>query len=250
MIFNRYTFCKFEQFMSQSLVIIPTYNESENICSLILKIFNEIPQIHILIVDDNSPDKTFEIVDKLSQNFKKKLFLELRKNKNGLGEAYKHGFKWALDRNYEYIFQMDADFSHDPMELSKMLNYLKNDYDLVIGSRYIKGINVVNWPLNRILLSVLAAYYVRFITWMPIKDPTAGFVGYRKRVLKSINTERIRSIGYAFQIEMKYISWRQKFKLKEHPIIFKNREKGISKMGTKIIFEAIFAVPFLRLRRF
>ena len=236
--------------MCQSLVIIPTYNESENISSLILKIFEEIPKIHILVVDDNSPDKTYEIVEKLSKNFNHKLFLEIRSNKNGLGEAYKHGFKWALNKNYEYIFQMDADFSHDPIELSKMMNYFEDNYDLVVGSRYIDGINVVNWPLNRILLSVLAAYYVRLITWMPIKDPTAGFVGYRKKVLQSINLKRIRSIGYAFQIEMKYISWRQKFKLKEHPIIFKNREKGVSKMGSKIIFEAILAVPLLRLRRF
>ena len=236
--------------MSQSLVIIPTYNESENISSLILKIFKEIPHINILVVDDNSPDKTYEIVNKLSEIFKEKLFLEIRKNKNGLGEAYKHGFKWALNKNYDYIFQMDADFSHDPAELSRMLNYLEDNYDLVVGSRYVDGINVVNWPLNRILLSVLAAYYVRLITWMPIKDPTAGFVGYRKKVLESINTKEIRSIGYAFQIEMKYVSWKQKFKLKEHPIIFKNREKGVSKMGSKIIFEAILAVPLLRLRRF
>ena len=236
--------------MSQSLVIIPTYNESENISSLILKIFKEIPHINILVVDDNSPDKTYEIVNKLSENFKEKLFLEIRKNKNGLGEAYKHGFKWALNKNYDYIFQMDADFSNDPTELSSMLNYLEDNYDLVVGSRYVDGINVVNWPLNRILLSVLAAYYVRLITWMPIKDPTAGFVGYRKKVLESINTKGIRSIGYAFQIEMKYVSWKQKFKLKEHPIIFKNREKGVSKMGSKIIFEAILAVPLLRLRRF
>ena len=236
--------------MSQSLVIIPTYNESENISSLILKIFKEIPHINILVVDDNSPDKTYELVNKLSEIFKEKLFLEIRKNKNGLGEAYKHGFKWALNKNYDYIFQMDADFSHDPAELSRMLNYLEDNYDLVVGSRYVDGINVVNWPLNRILLSVLAAYYVRLITWMPIKDPTAGFVGYRKKVLESINTKEIRSIGYAFQIEMKYVSWKQKFKLKEHPIIFKNREKGVSKMGSKIIFEAILAVPLLRLRRF
>ena len=236
--------------MSQSLVIIPTYNESENISSLILKIFKEIPEINILVVDDNSPDKTYEIVNKLSENFKEKLFLEIRKNKNGLGEAYKHGFKWALNKNYDYIFQMDADLSHDPTELRSMLNYLEDNYDLVVGSRYVNGINVVNWPLNRILLSVLAAYYVRLITWMPIKDPTAGFVGYRKKVLESINTKGIRSIGYAFQIEMKYVSWKQNFKLKEHPIIFKNREKGVSKMGSKIIFEAILAVPLLRLRRF
>ena len=236
--------------MSQSLVIIPTYNESENISSLILKIFKEIPHINILVVDDNSPDKTYEIVNKLSENFKEKLFLEIRKNKNGLGEAYKHGFKWALKKKYDYIFQMDADFSHNPKELSSMLNYLEDNYDLVVGSRYVDGINVVNWPLNRILLSVLAAYYVRLITCMPIKDPTAGFVGYRKKVLESINTKEIRSIGYAFQIEMKYVSWKQKFKLKEHPIIFKNREKGVSKMGSKIIFEAILAVPLLRLRRF
>lgn len=236
--------------MSQALIIIPTYNECENISSLILKIFKENPEIHILVVDDNSPDKTYEIVNKLILNFPDKLFLEIRSHKNGLGEAYKHGFKWALDKDYEYIFQMDADFSHDPSELSIMLNYLKNSYDLVIGSRYIEGINVVNWPLNRILLSVLAAYYVRLITWMPIKDPTAGFVGYRKKVLKSIKTEKIRSIGYAFQIEMKYISWRKNFKLKEHPIIFKNREKGVSKMGSRIIYEACLAVPLLRLRRF
>tara|TARA_B110001454_G_scaffold125974_1_gene117533 strand:- start:991 stop:1428 length:438 start_codon:yes stop_codon:yes gene_type:complete len=145
---------------------------------------------------------------------------------------------------------MDADFSHNPMELPIMIDYLKNSFDVVIGSRYIEGINVVNWPLNRILLSVFAAYYVRLITRMPIKDPTAGFVGYRKKVLKSIKTDRIKSIGYAFQIEMKYISWKKKFKFKEHPIVFTNREKGISKMGSRIIFEACLAVPLLIFRRF
>tara|TARA_B110000263_G_C15214210_1_gene466723 strand:+ start:369 stop:1079 length:711 start_codon:yes stop_codon:yes gene_type:complete len=236
--------------MSQALVIIPTYNESENISSLILKIFKENLEIHILVVDDNSPDKTYDIVNKLIPSFRDKLFLELRSYKGGLGEAYKHGFKWALNNNYEYIFQMDADFSHNPMELPIMIDYLKNSFDVVIGSRYIEGINVVNWPLNRILLSVFAAYYVRLITRMPIKDPTAGFVGYRKKVLKSIKTDRIKSIGYAFQIEMKYISWKKKFKFKEHPIVFTNREKGISKMGSRIIFEACLAVPLLIFRRF
>ncbi len=235
--------------MSETLVIIPTYNESENISSLINKIFKEHLEIHILVVDDNSPDKTYEIVKKLILTYSGKLFLELRDYKNGLGEAYKHGFKWALEHNYEYIFQMDADFSHDPIELSVMLNYLKNDFDVVIGSRYINGINVINWPLGRILLSVFASFYVRLITRMPIKDPTAGFVGYSKKVLTSIEMNNVRYIGYAFQIEMKYILWKNNFKLKEHSIIFLNREKGISKMDSKIILEAIFAVPMLIFRK-
>jgi dolichol-phosphate mannosyltransferase len=236
--------------MIDTIVIIPTYNESENISSIIHAIFKEQPSVHILVVDDNSPDKTFLIVKELIANYPKNLFVELRFKKQGLGVAYKFGFGWALKRNYEFIFQMDADFSHNPKELKQMIKLLKSESDVIIGSRYIKGINVVNWPLSRILLSIFASFYVRFITGMPIKDPTAGFVGYRKKVLNYLDLDKIKYVGYAFQIEMKYKSWKNNFILKEHPIIFLNREKGNSKMDSKIIFEALIAVPFLKFKTF
>jgi dolichol-phosphate mannosyltransferase len=180
------------------------------------------------------------------KKFPKRLFLESRTDKKGLGTAYVHGFKWALRRKYSYVFEMDADFSHNPKELISMMTLLKNQADLVVGSRYIKGVNVVNWPLGRILLSYFASFYVRLITGMPIKDSTAGFVGYKRQVLETIDLDQIKFVGYAFQIELKYKAWLKNFKIIEHPIIFTNRLKGMSKMNGSIIWEAFFGVLFLR----
>tara|TARA_S200000501_G_scaffold213461_1_gene200513 strand:- start:40 stop:759 length:720 start_codon:yes stop_codon:yes gene_type:complete len=238
--------------MKNTLIIVPTYNEIENIESLIEMIFeNDLP-LHVLVVDDQSPDGTANRVIQIMKTFPKRLFLESRADKKGLGTAYIYGFKWALRRDYEYIFEMDADLSHNPKELIPMLSLLQRDTDLVIGSRYIKGVNVVNWPLSRVLLSYFASVYVRLITGMPIKDSTAGFVGYRRNVLESIDLDQVKFVGYAFQIELKYKSWLKKFKLVEHPIIFTNRAKGKSKMNGSIIWEALFGVLFLRIykRRF
>ena len=238
--------------MKNTLIIVPTYNEIENIESLIEMIFeNDLP-LDVLVVDDQSPDGTANRVIQIMKTFPKRLFLESRADKKGLGTAYIHGFKWALRRDYEYIFEMDADLSHNPKELIPMLSLLQHDTDLVIGSRYIKGVNVVNWPLSRVLLSYFASVYVRLITGMPIKDSTAGFVGYRRNVLESIDLDQVKFVGYAFQIELKYKSWLKKFKLVEHPIIFSNRTKGKSKMNGSIFWEALFGVLFLRIykRRF
>ena len=238
--------------MKNTLIIVPTYNEIENIESLIEMIFeNDLP-LDVLVVDDQSPDGTADRVIQIMKTFPKRLFLESRADKKGLGTAYIHGFKWALRRDYKYIFEMDADLSHNPKELIPMLSLLQNDSDLVVGSRYIKGVNVVNWPLSRVLLSYFASFYVRLITGMPIKDSTAGFVGYRRNVLESINLDKVKFVGYAFQIELKYKSWLKKFKLVEHPIIFSNRTKGKSKMNGSIFWEALFGVLFLRIykRRF
>ena len=233
--------------MKNTLIIVPTYNEIENIESLIEMIFeNDLP-LHVLVVDDQSPDGTANRVIQIMKTFPKRLFLESRADKKGLGTAYIYGFKWALRRDYEYIFEMDADLSHNPKELIPMLSLLQRDTDLVIGSRYIKGVNVVNWPLSRVLLSYFASVYVRLITGMPIKDSTAGFVGYRRNVLESIDLDQVKFVGYAFQIELKYKSWLKKFKLVEHPIIFTNRAKGKSKMNGSIIWEALFGVLFLRI---
>ena len=238
--------------MKNILIIVPTYNEIENIESLIEMIFeNDLP-LDVLVVDDQSPDGTANRVIQIMKTFPKRLFLESRADKKGLGTAYIYGFKWALIRDYEYIFEMDADLSHNPKELIPMLSLLQHDTDLVVGSRYIKGVNVVNWPLSRVLLSYFASIYVRLITGMPIKDSTAGFVGYRRIVLESIDLDQVKFVGYAFQIELKYKSWLKKFKLVEHPIIFTNRAKGKSKMNGSIIWEALFGVLFLRIykRRF
>ena len=238
--------------MKNTLIIVPTYNEIENIESLIEMIFeNDLP-LDVLVVDDQSPDGTANRVIQIMKTFPKRLFLESRADKKGLGTAYIHGFKWALRRDYEYIFEMDADLSHNPKELIPMLSLLQHDADLIIGSRYIKGVNVVNWPLSRVLLSYFASVYVRLITGMPIKDSTAGFVGYRRNVLESIDLDQVKFVGYAFQIELKYKSWLKKFKLVEHPIIFSNRTKGKSKMNGSIFWEALFGVLFLRIykRRF
>ena len=238
--------------MENTLIIIPTYNEIENIKSIIEEVFNKDLPFDVLIVDDMSPDGTADCVLEMMHVFSKRLFLETRSDKKGLGTAYVHGFKWALRRNYQYIFEMDADFSHNPKELGPMLDLLKTDVDLVVGSRYVKGVNVVNWPLSRILLSYFASLYVRILTGMPVKDATAGFVGYRRAVLESLDLNEIKFVGYAFQIELKYKAWLKKFKLVEHPIVFLNRTKGKSKMNGGIIWEALFGVLFLRLfkRRF
>ena len=235
--------------MNKTLVIIPTYNENENIVSLIRLIFSTTVLVDVLVVDDSSPDGTADSVKDLLSDYAERLFLEVRPKKKGLGVAYTYGFKWALKREYDFIFQMDADFSHNPSEIEPMLERLKSQSDLVVGSRYVNGINVVNWPLGRILLSYFASYYVRKITGMPVKDPTAGFVGYKRVVLENIDLNRIHFVGYAFQIEMKYKAWLKNYVIFEHPIIFVNRKKGKSKMDKKIIREAIFAVLYLRIKK-
>ncbi len=232
------------EFMNSSLVIIPTYNEVENIERIVKRVFLE-NSFDVLVVDDSSPDGTADRVVELQRHFKDRLFLESKHKKRGIGKAYLIGFEWALKRNYDYIFQMDADLSHDPKELPKMLDNLKTNIDVIIGSRYVDGINVVNWPLSRILLSYFASLYVRILTFMPIKDPTSGFVGYKSNVLKSLIPEKIRFSGYAFQIEMKFKSWKKKFIIKEHPIVFVNRTDGVSKMNGDIIWEALFGIFIL-----
>ena len=231
------------------LIIIPTFNEIENISKIIISIFDTGLSINILVVDDQSPDGTGQEVKKLMETFPNRLFLESRLGKKGLGSAYIDGFKWALKSDYKYIFEMDADFSHQPKELKSMIKILDSNVDLVIGSRYVNGVNVVNWPLGRILLSYFASFYVQFITGMPIKDPTAGFVGYKRRVLEAIDLDKIKFIGYAFQIELKYKAWIKNFLIKEHPIIFINRVYGKSKMSGNIVWEALFGVLLLRLKK-
>ena len=233
----------------KKIVIIPTFNEKENIAAIIHAVIVLGNQYHVLVVDDGSPDGTASIVKELMQAHPDKVFIQERKGKLGLGTAYIHGFKWALDNQYDYIFEMDADFSHDPKELAPMLEKLKINTDLVVGSRYVNGVNVVNWPMSRILLSYFASKYVQLITSMPIKDATAGFVGYRRAVLESISMDEVKFVGYAFQIELKYKAWIKKFKLEEHPIIFTNRILGKSKMSSNIIWEALYGVLFLRLNK-
>ncbi|ATA67496.1 dolichyl-phosphate beta-D-mannosyltransferase [Capnocytophaga cynodegmi] len=231
------------------LVIIPTYNEIENIEAIIRAVFSQSEKFHILIVDDNSPDGTAKKVQELQQIFPERLFLEIRTKKKGLGTAYIHGFKWALQHNYDYIFEMDADFSHNPADLLRLhAECSQNGSDIAIGSRYVKGVNVVNWPLSRILLSYGASLYVKIITGMKIHDPTAGFVCYSRKVIESINLDEIKFVGYAFQIEMKYKSFLKNFKIKEVPIIFIDRAKGRSKMNGSIIKEAIWGVIAMKLR--
>lgn len=236
--------------MKDSLVIIPTFNEKENIERIIRKVFSLNKEFDILIVEDNSPDGTAEIVRKLMPEFPGLLHMEERKGKLGLGTAYIHGFKWALQRKYEYIFEMDADFSHNPEDLLKLYDACANQGgDVAIGSRYIKGVNVVNWPMGRVLMSYFASYYVRMITRMKIMDTTAGFKCYRKNLLNTIDFERIKFTGYAFQIEMKYTAWKLGFKIIEVPIIFTDRTEGTSKMSSGIFREAILGVIQLRFKR-
>ncbi len=235
--------------MNKTLIIIPTYNEIENISKIIKAVFNTDLSIDILVVDDKSPDGTEDEVRELMKVFPNHLFLESRSEKKGLGAAYVHGFKWALKMGYDYIFEMDADFSHQPIELKSMIKILDSGADVVVGSRYIKGVNVVNWPLSRVLLSYFASFYVQLITSMPIKDATAGFVGYKRSVLEAIDLDQIKFTGYAFQIELKYKAWVKNFKIKEHPIIFVNRVYGKSKMSGNIIWEALYGVLFLRLKK-
>ena len=231
-----------------SLIIIPTYNEAENIETVINKILSLDDNNSILVVDDNSPDGTSNIVKNLKKDNIDKVFLITRDKKDGLGSAYKEGFKWALEEKYSYIFEMDADLSHNPIEIKNLKRLLINDEcDVAIGSRYLKGVSVVNWPLSRIFLSYFANIYVRIITSMPVKDSTSGFVGYSNVALSSLNIDKIKFNGYAFQIEMKFKIWKKKFKLKEHQIIFVNREHGKSKMNKNIIFEAIIGVIKLKL---
>ncbi len=234
--------------MAESLVIIPTYNEIENIEEIIRAVFALDKGFHVLIVDDNSPDGTAEQVRSLQKMFPRQLFLEVRREKSGLGTAYIHGFKWAIDRQYDYIFEMDADFSHRPSDLSRLHRACLNNADVAIGSRYKRGVNVVNWPLYRILLSYGASFYVKFITGMKIHDPTAGFVCYKRKVLETIDLDSVKFIGYAFQIEMKYRAYLKKFRLEEVSIIFTDREKGKSKMSSAIIWEAVFGVISMKLR--
>ncbi|BAO75903.1 polyprenol monophosphomannose synthase [Winogradskyella sp. PG-2] len=235
--------------MSDAIVIIPTYNEIENIESIIRAVFSQDKDFHVLIVDDNSPDKTAKQVKELQKEFSNQLFLLEREQKSGLGSAYISGFKWALEKAYDYIFEMDADFSHNPDDLLKLYNACAIDHaDISVGSRYVKGITVVNWPMSRILLSYGASRYVRLITQMKVKDSTAGFICYKRIVLETINLNKIKFVGYAFQIEMKFKAFKKGFKIVEIPVIFKDRTKGKSKMSGSIISEAIFGVISLKLK--
>jgi dolichol-phosphate mannosyltransferase len=233
---------------SDSIVIIPTYNEKENIEKIIRAIFALEQSFHILVIDDASPDGTAGIVKQLMANdFEGQLFLEEREGKLGLGTAYIKGFKWALERDYQYIFEMDADFSHDPNDLPRLYKACASDgYDVAIGSRYISGVNVVNWPMGRVLMSYFASKYVRFVTGFNIHDTTAGFKCYKRRVLETIELDKIRFKGYAFQIEMKYTAYKIGFKIKEVPVVFVNRREGVSKMSGGIFGEAFFGVMRLR----
>ena len=236
-------------FMSDTLVIIPTYNEKENIQAIIEAVFKQKKKFHILVVDDNSPDSTAEIVERLITQYSDALFIEKRMGKNGLGTAYIHGFKWAIQKKYDYIIEMDADFSHNPKDLVRLYNACeKGGADVSIGSRYSQGVNVVNWPMKRVLLSYFASKYVRFITRIPIHDTTAGFVCYKRNVLETIKLNKIRFVGYAFQIEMKFKAWKHNFNIKEVSVIFTDRTEGTSKMSDGIIYEALFGVIKMRFK--
>lgn len=235
--------------MENAVVIIPTYNEIENIEAIIKAVFEQSNSVNILVVDDNSPDLTALKVKELQKEFSERLYLEIRKEKSGLGTAYIHGFKWALNHKYDYIFEMDADFSHNPEDLIKLYNACHLEaYDVAIGSRYITGVNVVNWPMNRVLMSYIASIYVRIITGMKIHDTTAGFVCYKRKVLESLDLNKIKFIGYAFQIEMKFKAYLKKFNIVEIPVIFTDRTKGQSKLSSGIISEAIFGVISMKLK--
>jgi dolichol-phosphate mannosyltransferase len=231
----------------EKIVIIPTYNEKENISNILEAIFTMDLGYHVLVIDDSSPDGTAAIVRQLQKRYPNRLFLEERQGKQGLGTAYIHGFKWAVRNGYRFIFEMDADFSHNPKDLERLYEACKKEgADVAVGSRYVKGGGNVNWPKDRILLSRGGSIYTRLITWMPVQDPTAGFVCYRKTVLETINLDQIRFVGYAFQIEMKFAAWKLGFKIKEVPIIFEDRKFGVSKMNKGIVKEGILGVLNLR----
>ncbi len=235
--------------MNKGLVIIPTYNEKENIESIIRTVFSLETAFDILVVEDNSPDGTATIVKHLMNEFPECLYILERQNKNGLGTAYISGFKWALKRDYEYIFEMDADFSHSPFDLELLYKTVQQEgVDVVVGSRYITGVNVVNWPMGRVLMSYYASAYVRLITGLSIRDTTAGFICWKRNVLESIDLDRIKFVGYAFQIEMKYTAVKLGFNVVEVPIIFTDRTRGESKMNKSIFREAVFGVMDLRKR--
>ena len=237
--------------MSDSLIIIPTYNEKENIEKIIRKVFSLEKSFHILIVDDGSPDGTATIVKNVQSEFPSQLHIEERTEKFGLGTAYIHGFKWALQKEYQFIFEMDADFSHNPDDLIRLYNAnAQEGGEVAIGSRYVKGVNIVNWPMMRLLMSFFASKYVKFITRMPIHDSTAGFKCYKRIVLETINFNKIQFVGYAFQIEMKFKAWKYGFKLVEVPVIFTDRTEGESKMSGGIFFEAVIGVIQMKLKSF
>ena len=229
--------------MSESLIIIPTYNEKENIENIIRKVFSLEKDFHILVIEDGSPDRTANIVKSLQTEFKGNLYIEERSGKLGLGTAYIHGFKWALQRDYQFIFEMDADFSHNPDDLIRLYDACANDGgEVAIGSRYVSGVNIVNWPMSRLLMSFFASKYVKFITRMPIHDATAGFKCYKRTVLETINFNKIQFVGYAFQIEMKFKAWKYGFNIIEVPVIFTDRTEGESKMSGGIFREAVLGV--------
>ena len=233
------------------LIIIPTYNEKENIEKIILKVFSLDIDFDILIVDDGSPDGTADIVKKIQKTYSKNLHIVERTGKLGLGTAYIFGFKWALKNNYDYIFEMDADFSHDPDDLIRLYKACHEEKgDVAIGSRYIKGVNIVNWPMSRLLMSFFASKYVKIITGMPIQDSTAGFKCYKRSVLEKINLEKIQFVGYAFQIEMKFTAWKYGFNVVEVPVIFTDRQEGASKMSGGIFFEAFFGVMQMKIKSY
>jgi dolichol-phosphate mannosyltransferase len=233
----------------EKLVIIPTYNEIENIPLILEAIFSLNKDYHVLVVDDNSPDGTAAEVKRLMELYPAKLFVEEREGKLGLGTAYIYGFKWAIEKGYEFIFEMDADFSHNPSDLERLYGACKyQGYDVSIGSRYVSGGKIENWPLDRHIYSKGGALYTRLITFIPVKDPTAGFVCYRKKVLQSINFDEIRFIGYAFQIEMKFVAWKLGFKIKEISIVFVDRKTGVSKMSKRILSEGVFGVLGIQLK--
>ena len=232
---------------SDSIVVIPTYNEKENIENIIRAVFALEKTFHILVIEDGSPDGTADIVRHLQAEFPERLFMVERAGKQGLGTAYICGFRWGLEHGYDYIFEMDADFSHNPADLPRLYSACADEgYDLAIGSRYVSGVNVVNWPMPRVLMSYYASRYVHFITRIPVRDTTAGFKCYKRRVLETIQLDKVRFKGYAFQIEMKYTTWKCGFRIKEVPVVFVNRELGTSKMNSSIFGEAVFGV--LRLR--
>jgi len=235
--------------MSDTLVIIPTYNEIDNIEDILNVVFGLEKSYHVLIVDDGSPDGTADVVKRLQKEFPEQLHIEERTGKLGLGTAYIHGFKWALERNYDYIIEMDADFSHPPTSLINLYEACAKDgADLSVGSRYVSGVNVVNWPMSRVLMSYFASVYVRWVTRIHVRDTTAGFVCYHRRVLEKMDLDKINFVGYAFQIEMKFTAWKLGFKIKEVPIIFTDRKKGQSKMSSSIFKEAIFGVLFMKIK--